>query len=538
MHRHKVIVILICIIPAWLSAEELSLVTNDTTPAVTFRLEFNDAEQTIRHFGSSTGMRAGWLAEHWPENALDRMAGWVFSRELDETGSPVGIALSSFRFEIGAGTAYKDESGIRREWRETECYLLPDGTYDWSKSAGDQYWMRQAEQYQVPVTIGYSNSPPIYWTKSGDGYKYRKSMTSNLRPDRYDDYAEFLARVATHFEDKGIGFDYICPVNEPQWPWQGSPTSSKQEGSPWTNEQIWRITRATNAAFQKHGVNAEILITEAGAIDYLFKFRENDFATTASDQIFAFWDDESPLYLGDLSHLASRVAGHSYWTDTTDQMIVDYRRKLASAIADLPMPLDFWQTEYSLLGDGYREGKSHVSEMDAALFLAKMIHYDLTVANAAAWQFWATFNHGRPAGQAQRYTLVAAESPEEIRPTKNLWILGHFSRFVRPGMQRIDVRRSDHLTAVESGQHLMVSAFRSTADSSLVAVLVNYEDTPITVRLTTAEMKNTAMPLIPFVTTAQDQENLRRYEPINPGDPIALPARSVTTLTSGRIPIR
>lgn len=508
-----------------------------------FTIDFSERYQTIRNFGASTGMRAIYLGEHWPQDVLSNMARWVFSKEVDSTGNPLGIGLSSFRFEIGAGSADNEKSGITRIWRKSESFLQADGSYDWTKSQGLVYWMRQAKNYNVPTLIGYTNSPPIYWTKNGYGYKLKRSMDANLKEDRYDDYGRYLATIAAHFEKEGLGFDYISPVNEPQWDWTGTPEKAKQEGSPWTNAQIKKVVTETNKAFEKKGVSTKILISEAGKIDYLYEKKPDDFASKASDQIKAFWDPASTHFIGDLDHLASVAGGHSYWLDESNSMIVSTRRQVRQEIKKVNPDLEFWQTEYSLLGNGYREKRKEVSEMDAALFIAKIIHYDLTVANASAWQFWATFNGAPRRGKPQRYTLVNASSPDNVRPTKNLWLLGHFSRFVEPGMQRISVARSDGLSLIAAGKKQMASAFYDKDTGKLTIVIINYQNNPKTVRmnlrnlghLTNTKHANVDHLNIAFQryeTTGREEENLRKMKPVSIGNSFELPSRSVTTLTA------
>lgn len=178
--------------------------------------------------------------------------------------------------------------------------------------------------------------------------------------------------------------------------------------------------------------------------------------------------------------------------------------------------------------------------MDAALFIAKMIHYDLTVADAAAWQFWATFNAGPPAGHPHRYTLVDAKSPGNIRPTKNLWVLGQYSRFIRPGMKRYEVDRSDNLNAEEAGHKLMASAYYDSQKGKLVIVVINYqrEGKPIKIGLNNMDTISGVrrnpqkIKMLPYITTAAPKENLRRHDSIYSGNIFRLPPRSITTLVS------
>jgi O-glycosyl hydrolase len=137
--------------------------------------------------------------------------------------------------------------------------------------------------------------------------------------------------------------------------------------------------------------------------------------------------------------------------------------------------VDFWQTEYCMLAEGFREGTAAPrSAMDCALFLAKMIHSDLTIANAAAWQYWNAYEPGK-ADTDTRYYLIALDPLVEnnFTVTKNLWALGHFSLFIRPGMHRLLVNRSDNSSVAQDGQHVMISAFAKDKNE-LVVVAINY----------------------------------------------------------------
>lgn len=515
-------------------AEPMTLV-GQGEPEVTFEVDLRRRFQVIRNFGSSSGMRSGYLAQHWPRETVDRLAEWLFSREFDGDGSPKGAGLSCFRVQIGAGTAYQGEngkdSGITEVWRRTECFLQADGTYDWDACAGEVYWMRKAREMGVETLIGYSNSPPIYFTKSGYGYRTPGTPVGNLQTDKYDDYARFLATVAAHFERQGIGFDYISPVNESQWAWQfpkGGP--AKQEGSEWTNAQIKRIVLELNRALGAKGSRAKILIPETADLHAVIG-RD----VKRHGRQLSFFDPKSGLYLGRVRRVTPAVAAHSYFTEKSNKQIVGVRRNLRKALDAVNPRLEYWQSEYSMLQDGYLEGKPRATEMDGALFVAKVIHFDLTVANAAAWQFWASNNGGGKPGQVTRYSLNAANGPHDVRATKNLWALGHFSRFVRPGMQRVGLNRSDQLDAIASGAKQMASAYLDKRTQRIVVVVINYESRDVSVVVTGLSQARTLLQrrgLTPFLTTAESAVSMRRCANVTPDDTLVLPARSIVTLVT------
>ena len=92
--------------------------------------DYNDQRQEIHSFGASDCWRAQYVGL-WPEEKKNAMADLLFSSEFDDTGSPKGIGLSLWRFNIGSGSHEAgDASGITSDWRRTECFLDKDGNWD------------------------------------------------------------------------------------------------------------------------------------------------------------------------------------------------------------------------------------------------------------------------------------------------------------------------------------------------------------------------------------------------------------------------
>ena len=96
-----------------------------------FEIETGTPLQTMDGFGASDA----WSMQRiglWPDSVRRQTADWLFSTENDRDGKPCGIGLSIWRFNIGAGSKEQGrESGIAPGTR-TECFLRPDGTYDWT----------------------------------------------------------------------------------------------------------------------------------------------------------------------------------------------------------------------------------------------------------------------------------------------------------------------------------------------------------------------------------------------------------------------
>ena len=95
-----------------------------------FEIDTRTPLQTMDGFGASDA----WSMQHiglWPDSVRLQTADWLFSTENDSKGQPLGIGLSIWRFNIGAGSHDQGrESGIGSHRMRTGCFLRPDGTYD------------------------------------------------------------------------------------------------------------------------------------------------------------------------------------------------------------------------------------------------------------------------------------------------------------------------------------------------------------------------------------------------------------------------
>lgn len=501
---------------------------NGMAKTLVISIDAKNRAQTIHNFGASGCWFSEGIGKYWPLEKREKMAELLFSKEKAADGSFKGIGLSAWRFNIGGGTAEQgDSSGIKDFRKRVECFLAPDGTYDWNKQSGYIWFVKKAKEYGVENLIAFSNTPPVQFTKNGLGFKTEKDYTTNLKADKYEAYADFLTEVLKHFDQEGLQFNYISPVNEPQWDWSNKPGEASQEGSPWSNADIHKVVGALDASLQKKQLNAQILTPEAGMLTYLYSGN-----SAASNQIQEFFGGRGKYNLQNFKNVPRLVAGHSYFTDNGDSSMVAVRKNLADTASKYG--LEYWQSEYSMLGDGFREGtKAKRSQMDCALFLAKIINQDLTIGNAAAWQLWNVWEPGS-AEWDTRYYLLALEpaSPAyrdgDFRITKNLWALGNYSLFVRPGMTRLRTSRNDGRNAVEVAQDVMVSAFSGGTDK-LVMVLVNYTDQTRRIRPALKNFKEINS-YRTYVTTAEVKDNLRPSgEQKFPGTFNLLP-RSVTTL--------
>jgi hypothetical protein len=163
--------------------------------------------------------------------------------------------------------------------------------------------------------------------------------------------------------------------------------------------------------------------------------------------------------------------------------------------------------------------------MDAALRMARIIHCDLTLVNASSWQWWnAVANEDYKSGLI--YTDYKNPGDvETIYESKLLWVLGNYSRFIRPSMVRVELSGPQDIAS------LLASAYHEPQSGRLVMVFVNLAATPQNVQVASISGPQTeGIPrrFAPYTTDAQ--KNLAAGEEVDINNSFVIPPRSVVTL--------
>lgn len=499
------------------------------------KVEVNDAItfQTIQGFGASDCWRVKYVGQNWPVEKRNKIADLLFSLENDSEGNPLGIGLSSWRFYLGSGSAEQgDASNIRNEWRRSECFLDATGRYDWTKCTGQRWFLQAAKQRGVHEFQIFTISPPVFYTRNGQAYSIEKDLSFNLQEDKYDDYASFLADVIAHFKNnEGIHFNYLSPFNEPQWDWgKGS-----QEGTPASNEELYLYLKHVSDSLHARALETKIIAGEAGDIKYLYQSVEN---SNSSDQINVFFNPESPLFIGDFKNMEYAITGHSYFSTWPLENQINQRIKVNERIHEINPELDYWQTEFCILekNDETTGGWGRDLGMNTALYVARVIHSDLSIANARAWEWWTAlsqfnFKDGLIHLDDGNGNSVESDTSRlnkqlmfdgNITETKLLWAMGNFSRFVRPGMVRINATFENDLSLLDQATGLQVSAYKDFDSGKTVLVFINHKSNAEQVKLnglkaTTGEL------YVTDETRSLDKIDVKLSE-------LSVPGRSVSTL--------
>ncbi len=504
--------------------------------ALTATINLAAEKQVMHSFGASDCWGIKFIGKNWPENKRDQIADLLFSKEMDEQGNPKGIGLSMWRINIGAGSFEQGEgSNIKSPWRREESFQLPDGSYDWSKQAGNQWFARAAKARGVDNFLLFSISAPVHMTKNGYAFAPGGADKGklNLQPGKMDAFAGFLADVTKHYTDAGIPVDYISPLNEPQWDWTaGNDGKATQEGTPATNDEAFELIKALDGSMAARGLTAKIAFGEAGALNYIYGPVAN--AAERSDVFNYFWNPSGKGYIGSLRSVTPVMSSHSYFAQPDIPSLINHRRQLASRMNAVNPQVNYWQTEYCILGkeDGITGGGRDLG-INTALYMARIIHTDIVIGNATSWQWWlavspSDYKDGLVYVSNVNGTmgeLPATQNDGNIYSSRMLWALGNYSRFVRPGMVRVDASVENNTAPETAAANLMVSAYKDPATKAVVAVFINMTNKDEAISLSGLQL---ASPDVAVYTTSVKDE--LRHTKGNAGSGIKLGARSVVTV--------
>ena len=520
----KELILLIGLISWMTSCDKDKNKSDPSENQIHFSIDLSDRKQCLQAFGASDAWSCQFVGKEWPAEKRERIAELLFSTATYKNGNPKGIGLSGWRFNIGGGSAEQGNSSeIEDEWRRVECFLDFDGIYNWEKQQGERWFLKAANDFGVQSITAFVNSPPVFFTKNGKAWSDGGS-TANLNSDKFDDFSNFVSEVLYELKTHdNIDFRYISPVNEPQWDWN----EKRQEGSPYSNTEIANLTRELSKALINKGLSVKIEIPDAGQLKYLYTEQDKP---GCGKQAYEFFQKKSKNYIGDLPNVALKVTGHSYFsTYPISSTLLEERRNLADALFEINPDLQFWQTEYCLLEDNEEiKGAGRDLGMDPALYMARLIHFDLTVSNSCSWYWWLAVS---PYDYKDGLLYIDKNKNDgNIYESKLLWALGNFSRFITPGMYRYNVIRSDNQTDDIAAKSLMVSAYGTEDMTKAVFVLVNYSKyTSYSVELNTSDNRIPKSVKV-YKTSAREDENLKLSIPAHINDTLIIAPRSIITV--------
>ena len=175
---------------------------------------------------------------------------------------------------------------------------------------------------------------------------------------------------------------------------------------------------------------------------------------------------------------------------------------------------------------------SPTRSINLGLYVARIIHHDLTIANASAWQWWTAISLGEDV--PIQLLPLKDSSPESVKydgiisPTKMLWSTANYSFFIRPGMYRIKISPTNmqisptnmQIPELDAATSIMASSY--TDGKQIISVFINYTQQDKKIKINCPNHKYAKM-----YTTSIDK-NLK-YDGIHKLSSITLPSKSIAT---------
>lgn len=372
--------------------------------------------QRMQGFGAS----GAWVGDdlvHFPASARRRLGTLLFGRR--------GIELSGYRYNVGGGGV-----GVTNPVRAPQSFLTASGSYDWSADPGGRALLALAHRHGVPELTAFVNSAPARWTTNGENCG--GSLRSDPAAMRAD--ARYLATVVRHFEvATGITIRYVSPMNEPD----DSFSQCAQEGMAVPVDQRAALVRDVGRALAARAPWAHVVADESA---------------TATIQLL----HEAPDWLdAKTARWMAAVATHGYAFPTPVEL-----RPVRVLGRSLHLPV--WNTEICC-NDGQTGvggfGQRYDPTMASGIWLADTIWQDLVAGGESAFYWWSAASpslgcdpHGDPScattvnstgwddGLLYYDPHYAADHDYRLYTTKRFYVMGNFSRYVRPGAVRHPIR--------------------------------------------------------------------------------------------------
>lgn len=384
----------------------------EISAAGSYTAEVDPAQQyqTIEGWGTSLAWWGKVVGEY---SNRDEYVKKIFS-------PTTGLGLNIIRYNIGGGD---DPASSILEYRKAvPGYQPSQGVYDWNADANQRYMLQAAKAYGVNVIEAFTNSAPYWMTISGS-VSGAADGGNNLKPDYYDDFADYLTEVVKHFHDHwGITFDTVTPLNEPISTWWK--LGSNQEGMHFDRAEQYVILSQVQASLVAKGLSTKLSAPEEYSLD----------DTRASFN----------SYSSDVKAAISQINTHTYGGSNRTAL----RNTVASAGKHL------WTSEY---GDGDASGMT----------MSRTILKDMRNMGASAWVYWQAVDSAEGWGFFKN--VLNSSQTTSYTVNRKYYIMGNYSKFIRPGFKVIGIGDDNTLAAYDaaSGKLVLVTTNSDAADTTV-----------------------------------------------------------------------
>ncbi len=287
---------------------------------------------------------------------------------------------------------------------------IPPDTSQWASTAAP---LQAARDLGITRIIASAWTPPAKWKSNG---AVDNENGAYLLPEYYDEYANYLRDYIIEMRDnQNVDIYGISPANEPDY-------QVSYDGCSWTGEELRDFVKNNlGPTLDVAGLDTKIIIGES------FNNNLNITDPTLNDSASRGYCDI--------------VAAHTYGGGPTAYPLAQTYNK------------EYWMTERSNF-DAYDATMAGTPGM--GLVTAKWIHNHLVNAEYNAFIYW---------------WLASDQNNEGLRSEtlgipKRFWVMGNYSKFIRPGFNRIGATANPNT-------NVYVSAYKNTGTNDLVIVAIN-----------------------------------------------------------------
>lgn len=359
-----------------------------------------------------------------------------------------GLGLNVVRYNIGGGEnpLYVAPNKQFIEFRGlVPGFQLEPGKWDWQADANQRYVLQASINRGADQLEAFSNSPPYWMTQSGSASGNRPGGKSldNLKPEFDVAFADYLAEVVRHFRDNWkINFRDLEPLNEPSGDWWKF--GNHQEGCFVERPHQNTIVKECIAALKRRGVAMPVSASDESQIGQ-------------GVGTLPFYDAQALAGMDKLNV-------HSYGGGD--------RTKFANFARS--QGKDLWLSEY---GDGDASG----------LEMSRRIIEDIQGLHPSSWCYWQVVDNAGGWGFLKNPMLDETNTAYTTNP--KYFVMGQYSRFIRPGFRFIASGSSNALAALNPKSHTLVIVATNSSDA---ATPITYDLSRFTSLGTTAHIRRTA----------------------------------------------
>ena len=336
-----------------------------------------------------------------------------------------GLGLNVVRYNIGGGEnpAYQAPNKATLSFRAAVPGYQPTrgGSWDWTADANQRWVLKSAIQHGANQLEAFSNSPPWWATISGSVGGGRGGA-DNLRPDSDAAFTDYLAEVVRHFHDvSGITFRDVEPLNEPAagW-WTFGGNGNQQEGCRVDPVHQNAVIKAMSASLAvRHMTYSPAAASDENSVD-------------AANETTRHYDAAA------LSGL-SQINTHTYGGNDRTRLF-NFANSAGKKL---------WMSEY---GDGDASGMQ----------LSQQILTDVKGLHPSAWVYWQVVDGG---GWGMLTNSEKDETTTAYGINEKYYVMGQYSRFIRPGAVLIANDDPNTLTAADPHTKSLVLVVTNNGDT-------------------------------------------------------------------------